>query len=886
MTADVNNQRMDSMNFNCIDQKIDNTIDRICQGGFSHIYLLNKTRGLKFTNRGAHSREIGIVNGLREKNAGKLHKNIIHYSDGMGLLQDIQILHSYRKDCFDHIIIYPWYNLSLKDFLDGRSYTGETCQFIIESILNGLAALHSEHIFHLDLNYSNILLNTSKNNQVTEVKICDFGNSLWLKESIIPNGVVNKAGTQIIFPPMHKYFRPPELFGVKSYDISQWHKASAIDVWCFGVVTCLLRAFLKPEGTKKPDIGWTYHPAFDNKEQYLDMFDEALICVNSNKDQVTQHYLNYINHTDVVKSDSVPYLILGSLTMINNRVKSAVDLKEMYDDIKHPLRQKLTDFSTDFVNDTNKDRSFEKTTFEPISFEEIQKAYNGLSTEKCEHLKDLNVYTFLAEHVFKNRSATFSKYIEKLTRDQSGSSEWWEARKFMITGGSNFARFTQVAKRTTSLAYNFEKMFLSKQSNDTYYPLGNFKEKLTPIQFGTLHEPIFYRVLKYVLYMNINKCGFIPHAIHNAENTKYCMIGASPDGINCTYTTTFELKCPISQKCQYTLQLPKHDKKQRSCLLDLFNSDSIYYVETSKSIKFSQNTKFLVFPRNGKFDLDSFIQNFVNSRKLLCQKWGGSKVVEDYFKWTLSFTSHKLFALNYAMSHTNIDSSTEHLDCTYKVIDECHERFYKHDDQKEDIKTFETNQKSGNSILASNISEPFVIIPNPLNRYTSQLIAQIAVVASLNDLEAQNVPAVYCTGIFSDPPMQWTGGSLIVNSEASNRYLFTLDKHTSLLRYVFSINITFPQLFIKTFLNLASDDYLRGLCDYLEMKNRQYPQIPANPDYVVKHKFVENHPNLFGDITKRIARNKRKLKAYQKEEKIASYKRMKKRNTGVTFLDD
>ena len=99
-------------------------IEKKCNGGFSHIFCLNSTKGLKLTNFSAKHREVKIIECLKKRNKGILHENIINYENGMPLLEKIQSLKYYTQPLFDHIIVYPWQDCCLKYFIEKHVYMG------------------------------------------------------------------------------------------------------------------------------------------------------------------------------------------------------------------------------------------------------------------------------------------------------------------------------------------------------------------------------------------------------------------------------------------------------------------------------------------------------------------------------------------------------------------------------------------------------------------------------------------------------------------------------------------------------------------------------------------------------------------------------------------
>lgn len=119
-------------------------------------------------------------NGLREKNALNLrHKNItqileiIHYPDYDNCLIIMENLENCRdlQNIIDNFeFIYPQ--------LPGKNYQKVLKKFCLE-ITSGLDHCHKNGILHLDLKPKNILVTTEGT-----CKICDFGNSVTVKENL------------------------------------------------------------------------------------------------------------------------------------------------------------------------------------------------------------------------------------------------------------------------------------------------------------------------------------------------------------------------------------------------------------------------------------------------------------------------------------------------------------------------------------------------------------------------------------------------------------------------------------------------------------------------------------------------------------------------------
>lgn len=114
------------------------------------------------------------------------HPNIIKF---LGICQMNKMLLFVTEECesYNNIYIYIHRSLSMLLYQDVTPFDTQLYNQIALQICEGCLFLHNYSIIHGDLKPSNILL---KDNISHEVKICDFGISHTITDSVITNGIV------------------------------------------------------------------------------------------------------------------------------------------------------------------------------------------------------------------------------------------------------------------------------------------------------------------------------------------------------------------------------------------------------------------------------------------------------------------------------------------------------------------------------------------------------------------------------------------------------------------------------------------------------------------------------------------------------------------------
>ena len=117
------------------------------------------------------------------------------------------------------VIITEKMDVDLMDYLLGKhSLPINESRFIFQQICNAISHLHSHSVAHCDIKPENILLRI-ENDQIVEVKLCDFGFAIdWKREERNPNATF---GTN--------HYLPPECYSNNKI------KGDKVDVWSLGV---------------------------------------------------------------------------------------------------------------------------------------------------------------------------------------------------------------------------------------------------------------------------------------------------------------------------------------------------------------------------------------------------------------------------------------------------------------------------------------------------------------------------------------------------------------------------------------------------------------------------------------------------------------------------
>jgi serine/threonine-protein kinase len=207
--------------------QLDPKTDLIGQGGFAKVY---KAKDTKFDMPVAIKHFIGSkgntgsVTGEIKKCIHFNHPNIIRYFDCF----ESSHTNALGETITEEYGVMEYANSgSLSDVMSGkRKITTEQCKELILGILDGLAYLHgrSPAIIHRDLKPSNILLH-EENGQLTP-KICDFGISKEVKDTI--SQTIAGAQTTTSAIGTIDYMAPEQIEGKAA--------SSATDLWALGCI--------------------------------------------------------------------------------------------------------------------------------------------------------------------------------------------------------------------------------------------------------------------------------------------------------------------------------------------------------------------------------------------------------------------------------------------------------------------------------------------------------------------------------------------------------------------------------------------------------------------------------------------------------------------------
>ena len=120
-----------------------------------------------------------------------------------------------------YVIIYPYYEYNLFDYIDKNTLKVNQVKFITKCLIKGLIELNNNKILHADLKPANILLKVNNTN-IINVVICDFSNSLEYSYAEINDYSENPICTS--------WYRPPEQI------INNTYTKTKGDIWSLGCV--------------------------------------------------------------------------------------------------------------------------------------------------------------------------------------------------------------------------------------------------------------------------------------------------------------------------------------------------------------------------------------------------------------------------------------------------------------------------------------------------------------------------------------------------------------------------------------------------------------------------------------------------------------------------
>ncbi|XP_043463389.1 uncharacterized protein LOC122510904 [Leptopilina heterotoma] len=194
---------------------------------------------------------------------------------------------------------------------------------------------------------------------------------------------------------------------------------------------------------------------------------------------------------------------------------------------------------------------------------------------------DKNVLKFVdfAQNIL---DANLIDLVEKLTRDQSNSTLWFELRYGRITA-SNIHEASKCKTVDGSLTNRI--MGVSKLRDNE------------AMERGRRLENQVLRVLEETENIKVEKCGLL-------LNDKYPAIGASPDGIGENFVV--EVKCPMSEKAEYRYISKKHkinDKYLAQIQLQMLMAKKVkgYFCMANHDFETSKNVSINVINYNEKY---------------------------------------------------------------------------------------------------------------------------------------------------------------------------------------------------------------------------------------------------------------------------------------------
>lgn len=191
-------------------------------GGFGSVYeVYNKLDDNKYAIKKVPLLEINSIKSLNEvRNLSKLeHKNIIRYyttwielGENLSELLDDEsndkIIDNNKKIIPILYIQMELCDMSLRDYLDKRNYSGDKIDIIKEKekfieILDGVKYIHDQNMIHGDLNPSNIFIKnghikigdfglSKKLDNCDSVKHYNYGNVLYLSPEQLSNNLISQ----------------------------------------------------------------------------------------------------------------------------------------------------------------------------------------------------------------------------------------------------------------------------------------------------------------------------------------------------------------------------------------------------------------------------------------------------------------------------------------------------------------------------------------------------------------------------------------------------------------------------------------------------------------------------------------------------------------------
>lgn len=756
----------------------------ICMGTYSKIYCnryLDKV--IKVTNEKAAKRELAISKRLED--SGLDVSSLLIQKTGPGVMGT------------DFLIFSELCTMTLHSYMESVSYNDTNVECIYVGMQDGLAVLHSLNISHNDFSNLNVLLKLSHDGQIG-VRICDFGSASCRDIGVMPPHITEN-GDVLTYPSTSRSNRAPELFGISHYDLRDGRDTAA-DVWALG------RHLVDMLYTSADNIGKD-RPMWDENSDSSSVNDDIVDPMDSTLSSTLRNRVKLVKYYSTsIARHWYSRIICSALQMINTRPRDATYLKQIFQD-----KNKLLTIDDRRGGHLAMDISQARLDgCKPTGLSELKELYNIAP-------QGINLYEFIKNNILRDRCEDTCWHIQRVTTDQANSKEWWDFHKGMVTG-SKFASFSR--DNTRDRVKRITKLFDQPVRTTVYKTL---QKKYNALDFGSVHEDYLFNTLKYVVGIDINKVGFVcfcPCSVTGAANSdpelnpnpsadsRFTMIGASPDGIDSEWKTIYELKCPYSALGKWS------GTTKPMNYMDLVGTHGVHTVYNAIDVNFNREVKFLALPHD--LDIDTFCERLVRRRGMKVEnemiRETMAIVFASFIKLNMAQSSYKVYKINYDEDQS-LERNTIELEARSSVVAEQlpQRKYYVCDEAKYQ----DEKQEDGR-----------VIILNPLQRYTYQMVAELASAAKLAKRCPEEMRAMYCTGIFEEPPSEWMNSDLKIVSSLSNQTIGILAENISLTRYVICMNILFPSDMINYLFDRASREYLHDLLAYL-----------ADGD-IKKHKFA------------------------------------------------
>ncbi|EPR78231.1 Serine/Threonine protein kinase, partial [Spraguea lophii 42_110] len=260
-----------------------NFLEKIGNGTHGCVYLLKDTDNtlvacksipVKYKKNGM--REVSILNKLSHRRIINLYEMVME-EERMCLIMEY-----IGNGSLDMLINY---HMSINKISNFNIWS------IFAQMIEGLSYLHKKNIIHRDIKPSNILVGIKKGPKeyFYDIKICDFGLSIFLKNKYINDGCF--VGTS--------YYMAPEIWLKDKYDCK-------VDMWSLGVVLYEIVTFKKPfTGRNRTELREDiFKKEINEISECEDKFLEKLIlkslCINSRissielrKEEKIKYFINY-----------------------------------------------------------------------------------------------------------------------------------------------------------------------------------------------------------------------------------------------------------------------------------------------------------------------------------------------------------------------------------------------------------------------------------------------------------------------------------------------------------------------------------------------------------------------------------------------------------------